>query len=266
MLKELDMPSLGRDHPVVADLKYASYQDLPIQPLTEPVPPEVFRGGPVLGTDPLSMSLRHHRERSVSDGFSEFAIYNNRIDGEWNYAGIVYAHFGHFLAECVHRIIPTRRIFPCRNWLFVYHHYNDCAVSDFDSLPDYSQEILNFLEIGPHNFKMIHQNTKVEIANIVQQGSSFVVGPQPGYLRELRDFTDPRLDIIPTGRVYVSRTALPPGGSYLGEKYLENLLESEGFTVFHPEKYTFKRQMEMYRGSEVIIFAEGSACHGTEIL
>ncbi len=66
--------------------------------------------------------------------------------------------------------------------------------------------------------------------------------------------------------LYVSRSALEPQGNILGEIYFEQHLEREGFTVFRPEEFRFTSQMDHYRKAKIVIFPEGSACHGTELM
>ncbi|WP_294646191.1 glycosyltransferase 61 family protein [uncultured Aureimonas sp.] len=52
----------------------------------------------------------------------------------------------------------------------------------------------------------------------------------------------------------------------LGETFLERWLEEAGVKAFYPETHCFSEQMDFYRKAECVIFAQGSACHGTELL
>src|SRR5579863_1374392 len=87
----------------------------------------------------------------------------------------------------------------------------------------------------------------------------------------LRDYSTRRLDQLHGSmcqypKVYVSKSSLPHGGKILGGQYLEELLAGEGFLVFHPEKASLSTQLDTYRKATELIFEEGSACHGTELL
>ena len=63
----------------------------------------------------------------------------------------------------------------------------------------------------------------------------------------------------------MSRSALP-GTGLLGERYVEQVLAQAGFNVIRPETMSLLDQMRAYRAAEVVVFAEGSACHGVELL
>jgi hypothetical protein len=52
----------------------------------------------------------------------------------------------------------------------------------------------------------------------------------------------------------------------LGQQYLEEQLVSDGFLILQPERVGFTRQMDIYHKAEVLVFPEGSACHGVELL
>jgi len=253
-----------------ANLAHLSMKSARVQALRSAVPPEAFRGGPVLSDDPLERCLRHTRSKRPMDGFDDCAQYDTQISGEWVYAGLVYPHFGHMMAETIHRIIPSRRLFACRNWLFVGVR-GPQPYSGFAGLPKFTQQALQFLEVDPDRVLVLNQDAVVQCLHIVEQGSDLGVGPVSGYLHELRTFAQMRLDAlrvsIPTSPlIYVSRKALSHEGGFLGESYLETALEAEGFVLFQPENHPLHVQMEFYRQARVIIFPEGSACHGIELL
>jgi tetratricopeptide (TPR) repeat protein len=59
---------------------------------------------------------------------------------------------------------------------------------------------------------------------------------------------------------------MPHGGRILGASYVEELLSEEGFLIFYPEEAPLSVQLDTYRKASVLLFEEGSACHGTELL
>jgi len=67
-------------------------------------------------------------------------------------------------------------------------------------------------------------------------------------------------------RLYVSRSNLAVPGGLAGQRYLEAALEAEGYEIFHPQTYPVAVQMDQYRKADIVIFLEGSACHGAELL
>ncbi len=64
----------------------------------------------------------------------------------------------------------------------------------------------------------------------------------------------------------MSRSRIIHGGLLLGERYLEDQLQREGWTVLHPQDLPLAGQMQAYRRARQVLFAEGSACHGVELL
>ena len=118
---------------------------------------------------------------------------------------------------------------------------------------------------------LLDQNAIVQSLAICEQGSDLGGGPKDGYLQDLHEYTTPRLNALygkkdRTSKVYVSRSNVLSGGTFLGERYLESLLQEEGFEIFRPEEHSLTWQMDVYRSAKTLIFPEGSACHGVELL
>jgi len=233
-------------------------------------PTTAFTGGPVLEA-PQDAALRHCRYGLPFDHVDLAAPrHSGRVlRGTWNYVGPVYPHFGHVQAEMVHRIIPSRVLFDCDQWLAVTG--KDAPINRFTDLPTAYRDAIAFLGIHADNLKIISEDTHVERLNIVAQGSQFGLGPNEAYLEALRDYSTQRLDdmfpqVERPVRVYVTRTGVPEGGNFLGEAWLEEWLQVEGFYIFRPEDYPLSVQMDVYRKAEILVFSEGSACHGVELL
>ena len=189
------------------------------------------------------------------------------IHGDYIYGGPIYHHFGHTLSELVHRIVLSKMMEPSLPYLFLtVINGQKIRLSDF---PAYIQEIYGFLGISDKNALVINRPSIVENLFVTESGSDFGGGPKDGYLEILNEYYDkehissevkPQYDVT-----YVSRSPFLVGG-FLGERYLENLLQESGCYIFRPEKYSFVHQMEVYKNSKLLIFPEGSACHGIELL
>ncbi|HUE72755.1 MAG TPA: glycosyltransferase family 61 protein [Pirellulaceae bacterium] len=226
-----------------------------------------FRGGlvPCYG-DP---KLRQRRRDKPTDSYDEIAAYPHRMGGEFVYGGPVYKNFGHFMAETVHRIVPSKLLYGAAPWIFVTVSGKH-GLEPYAALPTFVRDVHDLLGIGARDLRLVGQNTIVEQLFVAEQGSELGLGPKPGYLDDLSEYVLPRLDArhrwdTRPKKVYVSR-ARKRGGCFLGERYLEEQLEAEGFTVVHPELLPVSVQMDHYRKAEVLIFPEGSACHGVELL
>jgi hypothetical protein len=251
-----------------ADLAHRTMNDVFVQPFRGDMV-AIYCGGPVLGESSEDRRLRHTRYWQPVDCFQPDLVPQIQLDSTYVYSGPIYHHFGHIMAEMVHRIIPGKILFALDKWLFV--NFFRKPLCSFDDIPIVFRNILEFLEIGPASVTVINADTTVKHLHIVEQGSDLGGGPKPGYLDDLAEFVHPRLDrrydeTQGWARVYVSRSGLSHGGSFLGERYLEQALAAEGFHIFHPQQVPLPLQMQVYRRAKVLIFSEGSACHGTELL
>ena len=256
-----------------AQLSNSTLKDARVQAFSHPLvapPPHGFKGGVVLEDNAEHRRLRQSRYWQPVDWFTKDAKYTRHIEGEWSYAGPVYGHFGHFMSEMAHRTLPVIKHARSAKMLFLGVK-NDPLLNGFSCSPPFFKDFLKFFQIDADNVVVVNEHSIVDSLHIVEAGSDFGGGPKVGYLDDLKEFSTERLRNLETRlpvakRVYVSRGMLPIGGSFLGERYLEEMLAEEGFSIFHPEKHSFIDQMKVYHGAETLIFSEGSACHGTELL
>lgn len=231
--------------------------------------PYGYRGGLVLGDNEEDRRLRHTRGRVPVDSFDPTAAFEARLDGRYAYGGMTYRHFGHFMAEMVHRVLPSMRDDPGHRFVFVSvlgHRRNR-----FELLPEHCQEVYRFLGLRPETVHIITKHTCVESLYVSEAGSDLGSGPAPDYLDVLDDYTELRLTQMLGSasrpkRLYVSRSKLGVGSGLCGERYLESALEAEGYVIFHPQEHPVTVQMDHYRKADVVMFVEGSACHGVELL
>jgi tetratricopeptide (TPR) repeat protein len=242
-----------------------TFDNLRVEAFKHPLTPS-FPGGPVL-TDAAFARLRHKRGDQACDHFDEQATFNAYVNGEWVYIGPKHHHFGHIMAEMVHRILPSKVFFPDIRKYVIVTTFDD----DDKTLCDSYREVLEFFEIDPGAVLVLNENKIVERLSICEQGANLEGHPMPWYLAALREFSTRRLDSIYGSRhhpekVYVSKSKIPHGGTILGERYMEELLSREGFFVFYPEEAPLTAQMDVYRKAKVLVFSEGSAFHGTELL
>lgn len=257
------LPSMAVHRP----LDHRTFDNVRVQALRHPVLD--YLGGPVL-LEPTSTQFRHKRHDRPFDSFDLDAEFDNYVNGNWVYIGPKYHHFGHIMSEMVHRIVPSKILFPDnQNYLLVTT--GDDEEASFESLCPTYQEVLEFCGISPSQITTLNTNSIIEELSICEQGSNFGGHPTPWYLDMLREFSGRRLDEIhgsrhSSPRVYVSKSRIPHGGTILGERYLEGLLAEEGFLIFHPQEFPLSVQMDVYRKAQALVFSEGSACHGVELL
>jgi tetratricopeptide (TPR) repeat protein len=228
-----------------------------------------FHGGPVL-LDPEFAGFRHKRGDVACDNFDEGASFNTHVDGKWIYVGPKYPHFGHIMAEMIHRILPSKLFFPDVTKYLIVTTFDDSEPSVETMSPAY-REILDFFEVDLGSVLIINTNSVIESLCISEQASNLGGSPTPWYLDALREYSGRRLDQLHGSevqhpKVYVSKSRMPHGGRILGSSYIEELLSEEGFFIFYPEEAPLSVQLDTYRKASILVFEEGSACHGTELL
>lgn len=223
-----------------------------------------FYGGPVLGDDPESLLLRHNRRREAVDHFAPTLHEPARLAGSYAYLGLAFAHFGHAMAEMVHRIVPTRQIVRDPQWLILTKKGDEAR---FGALPALARAILALFNVDATNCTVVTQDTIVEELLIVEAGSDLGGGPKDWYLELLRTsgpLVIARDDAGPK-KIYVSRSGLEHGSGILGERVLDAALTDAGFHIVHSERLSLAEQFTLYGNAEMLLFAEGSACHGVEL-
>ncbi len=229
----------------------------------------ILWGGPVLGSDPDREKLRHCRGWKPADDYAGDGAFNARIADPIAYIGAGYTHFGHFMAEAAHRIAPSLKSFGRGRWLLV--SMVAPRLRRFEALPSYMRQVLDLFGITPDEVTVLAEDAIASELRITEQGSDLGGGPKPGYLDLLAELVHPRLAAMEQAlpdwpKIFVSRSALGGGGGFFGSSYVEELLEKEGWHIFHPQKYSLAQQMRIYQTSRQAVFLEGSACHGTELL
>lgn len=227
-----------------------------------------FEGGPSIAAHPALQPLRHFRGQAPVDRFEPRLTLRRRLAGEYIYGGPLYFHFGHFMAEMAHRIVPSHQSFGAKPFVFLG---NADTSTKFDDLPGWMRGILGALGLTERNVLIVNEDCAVERLHIAQQGACLGREPLPGYLRLLHDFWQFRAPALGPAtdvhrRIYVSRSKIEHGGNFLGEFYIDELFRRAGYHVMHPERLDFARQMELYLHAEELVFCEGSSCHGCELV
>jgi hypothetical protein len=172
--------------------------------------------------------------------------------------------FGHFMAESIHRLAPGHS----RNLDAPVVFAGLRRGEDAASLPAFAKEVLGLLSVDLSRVQVVTEPVVVERLLVRAQGSNLGGGPAPAYLDVLDRLSAWCADGAEPGsprKLYVSRSAQATG-CLLGERVLEAAMVDNGFTVFRPEQHPVARQMRAYAQADVVVFAEGSACHGVELM
>jgi hypothetical protein len=178
--------------------------------------------------------------------------------------GPIIPHFGHQLAEFSMRLWPTLRAWPGAVVAFGTH-----PASDYQSLehtPPFFQEMLRWFGISEDRVTVVANPTVAGEVFVAPQAEQ-LGGPPPtaDYLDSLDELATRRLGKWKQdGFAYISRAGMH--ARFAGEAYLERTLASVGVRIIRPERMSLRVQLRAYLSAEHLIFAEGSALHGTQLL
>ena len=174
-------------------------------------------------------------------------------------------HFGHFTLEVAPRLVQAIEERP--NDLYVF-----CAWPDDyrpDDTPSYFYQVIDWFGVPRDQVQIVAEPTEF---------AELRAGAQPEYMNGpgVCDAYLDSLDRVQRGHgvhapngppVFVTRAEMPIAkGRLAGEVYLAKVLAEVGVRVIAPEKMSLRAQLEVYGTARWIIFSEGSALHGRQLL
>lgn len=183
----------------------------------------------------------------------------DRLEGEALWGGCLVNHFGHFLAEFVHRLLPAAQARP--DWPILYVTQPGQAAQP---LPGFIQAVFAYLGVA-ERVRVLDRPTRVDRLWVAPQAER-LGGPPPAadYLAVLAA-CQARLPAMPRGDVlFVSRAGV--GEGLVGEALLERYFETLGAQVYRPEQHPLPAQLATYLAHAQLVFTEGSALHGLQLL
>ena len=181
--------------------------------------------------------------------------------------GPLYNHFGHQIRDLSARILPSLIADPEAVLVFGrFGHEGD----SLDSVPPFIADILRWYSVPPERvllvnrpalFRRLRVMTQPEMGRIQDDSEP----PNPAYVEALTTHAQSRLPVVErAGVVFVSRSRARPLLS--GEALLDAWFAASGHQVVYPEELNVQAQLELYASAETIVFTEGSAVHGAQLL
>jgi hypothetical protein len=119
--------------------------------------------------------------------------------------------------------------------------------------------------IEPTEFEILYVVPQPELLDdhVARQVSAVV--PCQDYLDELQSHVLRNLGSLRRNRsVFVSRSK--QAFRFIAEDYLDKVFAKAGFEVFYPENASLSEQIETYAEAKALVFSEGSAMHGAQLL
>jgi len=182
------------------------------------------------------------------------------LDEDFVYGGCLTHHFGHFVAEFVHRIVPSVRAFPQLRVIFVAK-----AGEASQPLPRWTQDILTHLGAG-QRVLVVDTPVRVRCLHVYPQ-QEVLEGPPPppAYLQALAQLQTQLPQDVPEGDcLFITRSG--QGQGFAAEAVLDELFTRLGATLFAPEQHPVPVQLAMYLRHKRLLFSEGSALHALQLL
>lgn len=241
------------------------FEDVPVMPVTQETG-MVLLGGPVWHNWPGAGPLRHNRSGIPVDrkppvpakGLTEFAA-----PATWG--GHSVPHFGHFIVEHSTRILQARAEHGTKKMLFTLPPGQNA-----DQVPAFFWQVLAWYGVEARNVTFITAPLQVRELWAAPMAEQWAHVPTSGAYLDLlsENATARRLKPKRNSIVYVARDRMEATaeGHNAGEPYLTSILPQLGVTVIRPETMSLREQLEYYAGAETLIFAEGSALHGRQLL
>jgi len=255
------MPSTGAGRPPPMQLFHA----VPVVP-TVSVRSRVPCGGPIWPDFGNQRAVRHCRSgRPVDSPPPAPADPCDRIEEPCVWGGYLETSFGHLVAEHLPRLPFALAERPKDLFLFTAHPSHTAA-----TLPAHVWDILAWLGLPRERARVV---TSPVVAAELRAGAQAEMlwqsAPGPAYLAEL-DRIAARNGLEPEPRpvLYVTRAGMATRGQggHLGEGYLVAVLRSLGIAVIDPATLPVRAQLAAYAGARHLVFAEGSAIHGRQLL
>lgn len=173
-------------------------------------------------------------------------------------------HFGHMVAETVPRLPQSLAEAPDMPLYFTCDR-----PTRVDQTSGMFRSVLGWLDVPLEQVRLIHEPTMFRELHVAAQ-AEYLDGPPPlqGYLDLLEARIGHKIDPVrPEGITFVTREGLAPQkGRHAAESYLTACLKELGVRIVHPEALPLPDQMQVYASSRYLVFSEGSAAHGRQLL
>lgn len=175
------------------------------------------------------------------------------------YGGMMGGHFGHFIAEHVHRL-----------WIVGLPEFQNATVVYTSDNPDRKPPKF-FLDamhyFGVRDWVVLDKPTRIERLTIAESGKVLKRPQAADYDTHLQRIAANHTLKNPAKpeKVAILRGHLTKG-RLLGELALESFLEREGYVAYRPEDHSLMDQLSTIASAKKIVISDGSSCHLFDLL
>lgn len=227
------------------------------------------QGGPVWPDWEICIH-RHHKAGKPIDWYPEYdetAPLHEMAEGWW--AGACCDHFGHQVVDFSSKLALYSEILGPEEKIVVATKTGS-GMDSYETLPGFARKIYEYFGFGADRIIVVSEPSRFRMIWSIPQQEQH--GGWPATEEHLQALTR-RADTAMRqktpwqgGRFYVSRTRMAHGGGLGGEKFLENRIAAHGYQVIYPEELPLLDQLELYHSASELVFQEGSALHGLQLL
>jgi hypothetical protein len=239
----------------------------------EVVPGEAFRrqsvlvdGGPVWPDfDRQTLVRMVRRGRYIDEPVEPVDGPHEVITRPCLWGGYAIAHFGHLIADHLTRVLEGRVNRPHDLMLFLLR-----PGQGVDEVPGYFWDLMDWYGVPRGQVRFVTGPLRVAELRCYAQAEPFQSWPPSSRYLDLLAQNTVRMglvaDVAPV--VYVGRMGMlaQAKSGAAGESYLVQVLQQVGVRVLDPGRAHLGEQLAAYAGAGVLIFAEGSAVHGRQLL
>lgn len=240
------------------------FQDVTVVPLQR-MQRNVAQGGPIWPDYDQQLRARHLRSDVPSDHIPDVPLATEYMQGPAVWGGTLDRQFGHLIAENLSRLPQSLESRPNDTYLFLVEK----GVSQ-TTVPHWIWQILDWFGLPRAHVHIVTKALRVKDLYVAPQGEQLgKFTMQDIYLDVLdRNHARNALAVIASDVTYVSRAgyAATGHGGHAGEGYLTSVLAKLGVTVIDPAKLSILDQLATYAGAKTLVFAEGSAQYGRNLL
>ena len=225
----------------------------------------IATGGPIWPDFAAQVDARHCRGEVPVDHAPARQEPVARIDGSAVWGGFLDRHFGHLVAEHLPRLPVSLRERPDDLYLFTIEPH----LTEAD-LPAHIWDLLAWYGLPRAQVRIVTEPLRAATLHVAPQAEMLpLVAPSNGYLALLEARAEANgLIPDPADVLYVTRAGFVAKGQggHAGEGYLVDRLREQGVAVLDPSNAPLRQQLAAYAGAAQLVFAEGSAVHGRQIL
>ncbi len=201
-----------------------------------------------------------------------------RLDGRYLYGGPLWAHYGHVLVDCVHRLWALHEDGGAAWDGIVFtgviglRGVRDAADLGAARPPDYLGALIRLLGLPDLPVHLVRAPTTVARLDVPEQGTwghgpilPFYRAHLDRYQRHLQDSLADRIAAAPE-RVYLGRSHLIHKGGVVGGSYFRDAMARDGVAPVEPETLDLGEQLALFLGARILAADEGSALHTIQVL